>query len=205
MSQENDLKWNQKEQENIDGEEDNKSITSESSVEGGTIDVSNIPNRQHTTPCEQEIWQTSEIDNALKNLPNSEKIFDLIDCGDLDGLAHIQRDVNTALLLAVWHQRPSCVVSLLNEFNADPNASDLKGRTPLHLSCSKGDFFTTKVLLRHGAKAHQWDEGLKATPLHCAARYEYLQIINLFDFLMNFFLALAVPNVYNFFCEMVHN
>ncbi|XP_059610570.1 transient receptor potential channel pyrexia [Phlebotomus argentipes] len=166
---ESDLKWNQKNEENLEGEEDNKSISSEGSVEGGTVDVSTIPNRQHNSPCEQEIWQSFEIDNSLKNLPNYEKIHELIECGDLDGLTHIQRDINTALLLAVWHQRPSCVVSLLNEFNADPNTSDLKGRTPLHLSCSRGDFFTTKVLLRHGAKSHQWDDSLKATPLHCAA------------------------------------
>ncbi|GAB0088274.1 Transient receptor potential channel pyrexia [Sergentomyia squamirostris] len=168
---ENDLKWNQRNQEHLEAEEDNKSISSESSVEGAVDSVPATTNagEARISPCEQEIWQISDIDNSLKNLPNAEKIEELIENGDLSGLAHNQRDINTALLLAIWHQRPSYVVTLLNESNADPNTSDLKGRTPLHLSCSRGDFFTTKVLLRHGAKAHQWDDNLKATPLHCAA------------------------------------
>lgn len=41
----------------------------------------------------------------------------------------------------------------------------------MHLSCSLGDTFSTRILLRHGAIAHSWDIAHKATPLHCAARY----------------------------------
>lgn len=52
------------------------------------------------------------------------------------------------------------------------NVRDTMGRTPLHLASWNGVAPIVKLLLRHEAIAEVWDNGMKATPLHCAARYE---------------------------------
>lgn len=90
------------------------------------------------------------------------------------GLTGCQKDINTALLWAVVVGKPSCVSQLLDVHKADPNTVDDKGRSPLHLSCSIPDPIITKILLRHGGVAHQWDITRKITPLHCAARFEFI-------------------------------
>lgn len=164
------MKWDQRHYNGTNPDEDTKSISSESSAEGAdAVDTQHII---HHSPerYEQEIWEKKEIEKSLNELPNAEKLFEILNSNKLGEIPKVHRDVNTALILAVWYQRHTNIVSLLNDYAADPNTTDLKGRTPLHLACSKGDFFVTKILLRHGAKAHQWDDCLKATPLHCAAR-----------------------------------
>lgn len=88
----------------------------------------------------------------------------------LSELNNSPRDINSALLWATVLGKPSCVSQLLNIYHADPNTTDDKGRTALHLSCSIPDPVITKILLRYGATAHQWDVSRKITPLHCAAR-----------------------------------
>lgn len=57
----------------------------------------------------------------------------------------------------------------MTKYSADANSSDCKGRTALHLSCSLGNYFVTKLLLDRGASANQWDKTKKVTALHCAA------------------------------------
>lgn len=80
-------------------------------------------------------------------------------------------------MLAVWQGRYDCVIIALNTFFADVNTEDKQGRTPLHLSCSIGNTYITRILLDYGANPNKWDRNLKATPLHCAARlidYTYM-------------------------------
>lgn len=117
---------------------------------------------------EQEIWEKCDIEKCLKDLPSVDTIMRDLKTGTLEN-NNSHRDINNALLTAVWHQKHTTVVALLNDYHANPNTTDPKGRTPLHLACAKGDHVVTKILLRHGAKSHQWDDNLKATPLHCAA------------------------------------
>lgn len=61
-------------------------------------------------------------------------------------------------------------IYLLNEFAADPNCKDTKGRTPLHFCCCRGNAHIAKVLLDRGAQPNQWDSKKEITALHCAAR-----------------------------------
>lgn len=77
--------------------------------------------------------------------------------------------VNTAILLAVLLERNECIITLLNSFYANVNFADKKGRTALHLACSKGNVSIAKILIDRGANVRQWDNEKKLTPLHCAA------------------------------------
>lgn len=78
--------------------------------------------------------------------------------------------LNIALMLACWNSDIQNVQNILQTYNVNTNCKDLKGRTPLHFSCIKGEHLITKLLLRHNAKAHVWDSAEKVTPLHCAAK-----------------------------------
>jgi ankyrin repeat protein len=40
-----------------------------------------------------------------------------------------RKDADTALLFAIWNGNREYAIRLLNEFGADPNISDFKGRT----------------------------------------------------------------------------
>ncbi|CAM6031336.1 unnamed protein product, partial [Sphagnum compactum] len=80
--------------------------------------------------------------------------------------------LNIALLLASWNSDTFGTQRLLQTYNVDVDFKDLKGRTGLHFACLNGDHFTTKLLLRHNARTHIWDNAEKATPLHCAAGIE---------------------------------
>lgn len=152
-------------------EDDSKSISSEGSAEGIAVDAQHS-RTVHDAPqnhFDQEIWEKNDIEKCLKDLPSVDQIMHDLKNGTLEN-NNSHRDINNALLTSVWHQKHTTVVALLNDFHANPNTTDPKGRTPLHLACAKGDNVVTKILLRHGAKSHQWDDNLKATPLHCAAR-----------------------------------
>lgn len=78
--------------------------------------------------------------------------------------------LNIALMLACWNSDVQNVQNILQTFNVDTNFRDVKGRTPLHFSCLNGEYFITKLLLRHNAKVNVWDSAEKVTPLHCAAK-----------------------------------
>lgn len=165
--QENNLKWKEAQYENQ--EDDSKSISSEGSAEGIAVDAQHSRLVHEPNHFDQEIWEKTDIEKCLKDLPSVDTIMRDLKTGTLEN-NNSHRDINNALLTSVWHQKHTTVVSLLNDFHANPNTTDPKGRTPLHLACAKGDHVVTKILLRHGAKAHQWDDNLKATPLHCASR-----------------------------------
>lgn len=77
-------------------------------------------------------------------------------------------NVNSALLLSILMGRRDFVVGLLNDFEANVNCSDLKGRSALHLACSTGNVCIVKLLIGRGASVNQWDNAKKITPLHCA-------------------------------------
>ena len=87
-------------------------------------------------------------------------------------------DINTALLLSSWFRCCENVHILLDSYGAEPNCLDIKGRTPLHFACCIGDAQIAKILLDKGADPNRWDKENKATPLHCAARYFTIIIIN---------------------------
>lgn len=150
------------------------SISSESDVAGVEISSPNQPNDMCSSSREgqDEIWAYSELESALKELPDAEKIGELlerllpvddlpVDCG---------YDLDSMLLLAVWASKLALVKQLVALDGVNVNASDLWGRTALHLACYIGDYRAVELLLQHGAKPQVWDKERKATPLHCAAR-----------------------------------
>ncbi|EAT44480.1 AAEL004179-PA [Aedes aegypti] len=149
------------------------SISSESDVAGVEISSPNQPNDMCSSSREgqDEIWAYSELESALKELPDAEKIGELlerllpvddlpVDCG---------YDLDSMLLLAVWASKLALVKQLVALDGVNVNASDLWGRTALHLACYIGDYRAVELLLQHGAKPQVWDKERKATPLHCAA------------------------------------
>lgn len=88
-------------------------------------------------------------------------------------------DVNTALLLSIFLGRNDYIYKLTSNFYADVNASDNKGRTALHWTCTFNNPYATKILLNYGAEINQWDNAKKFTPLHCAASVGSIQCIEL--------------------------
>lgn len=60
-------------------------------------------------------------------------------------------------------------VALLLDLKANPNHQDLKGRTPAHCGCAKGQFETVKILRDRG-NADLWLQNAKGDlPIHDAA------------------------------------
>lgn len=77
-------------------------------------------------------------------------------------------NISSALLLSILMGRRDFVQRLLNDFAANVNCTDLKGRSALHLACSTGNVCILKLLISRGASINQWDNAKKITPLHCA-------------------------------------
>ena len=150
------------------------SISSESDVAGVEISSPNQPHDLCSSSREgqDEIWAYSEIEAALKDLPDAERIEELLNSlvpvGDI--LVDYGFALDSTLLLAVWGSKHDMLKQMVKVPGVDMNAVDLWGRTALHLACYIGDYRAVELLLQHGAKAHCWDKQRKATPLHCAAR-----------------------------------
>lgn len=61
----------------------------------------------------------------------------------------------------------------------DPNAIGLYGWAPLHEIVAKGDLDGAAILLQHGAAPHRRDLVTKDSPLHMAARYGNVKMLQL--------------------------
>ncbi|XP_055603232.1 transient receptor potential channel pyrexia [Uranotaenia lowii] len=149
------------------------SISSESDVAGVEISSPNQPHDMCSSSREgqDEIWAYSELENSLKELPDAERIGELLNSlvSEVDILADYNYDLNSTLLLAVWSSKHDLLKLLLMLDRVNINTTDAMGRTSLHLACYIGDYHTVELLLQHGAKPQLWDKERKATPLHCAA------------------------------------
>uniref|UniRef100_A0A336MEW4 CSON014455 protein n=1 Tax=Culicoides sonorensis TaxID=179676 RepID=A0A336MEW4_CULSO len=160
------MDWSKTRMTSLDCDDEDKSISSESSGGGMQEITPNI--QQHHFREDLEIWNADEIGMTLKMIPFADKAQELLDLNLIDENTD-PAILNIALLLACWNSEIQNVQRLLQTYNVDVNFQDLKGRTPLHLCCINGDHFITKLLLRHNAIAHIWDSTEKVTPLHCAA------------------------------------
>ncbi|XP_038123030.1 transient receptor potential channel pyrexia isoform X1 [Culex quinquefasciatus] len=159
------------------------SISSESDVAG--VEISS-PNQPHdlcsgSREGQDEIWAYSEIEAALKELPDADRIGELLDSlvpvGDV--LVDYGFALDSTLLLAVWASKHDMLGKMVKGLGVDVNASDCWGRTALHLACYIGDYRAVELLLQAGARAQCWDKQRKATPLHCAASCGSVECIGL--------------------------
>lgn len=151
------------------------SISSESDVAGVEISSPNQPHDMCSTSRDggqAEIWSIAEVDSSLRELPDAERIGELLESLiPVDALlVDYSYDLDSTLLLAVWASKHILLKQLLAIEGVNVNASDFWGRTALHLACYIGDYRAVELLLQCGAKPQVWDKEKKATPLHCAAR-----------------------------------
>ncbi|XP_031618662.1 transient receptor potential channel pyrexia [Contarinia nasturtii] len=157
----------------VDDEDDDKrSISSESTCCGNikTETLKHLNNAQQQS-CDFEIWRLFQVDDHnMKDIPNSDAILNILASTDLDGEDFViaPDDVNNALLVSILMGRRNFVQRFLNDFNADVNCMDNKGRSALHLACSTGNVCIVKLLINRGALVNRWDHAMKITPLHCA-------------------------------------
>ncbi|XP_065072849.1 transient receptor potential channel pyrexia isoform X2 [Ochlerotatus camptorhynchus] len=181
---ENEMKWEDEYQMYYqDGEGDGEmgpqdsryrmSISSESDVAGVEISSPNQPHDMCSTSREgqAEIWTISEVESSLRDLPDAERIGELLESLlPVDAvLVDYSYELDSTLLLAVWASKHILLKQLLAMEGVNVNASDFWGRTALHLACYIGDYRAVELLLQYGAKPQAWDKEKKATPLHCAA------------------------------------
>lgn len=111
-----------------------------------------------------EIWGKIELEDALRELPNSEQIERVVKSNNY-GFEFSRIDSETALLYAIWQGNYEYAAHLLSMFNTNPNASDLKGRCSLHYSCILGDAVITKMLLKQIGKTNIWEINLNTSSL----------------------------------------
>ena len=87
------------------------------------------------------------------------------------------RSRKTALLVAVRRGNHAMVDAILS-MNADANAADHKGRTPLHHAVKRADYRMAKLLLNRGAQTGLCDIG-GDTPLHLATIFGHGELVKL--------------------------
>lgn len=166
------MKWNS-ENVAINLEDDRKSISSEGSRSevgyGQEIGMENFINH-YQEQNNRMIWDGKEIMDTLKFTKNSERILEMVTTGEFYGLPPSSPEVHLALLFSAWYNCKENVITLLDQFSANVNGTDSKGRSALHFSCSTGNCQISKILLDRGADPNLWDNEFKATPLHCAAK-----------------------------------
>ena len=70
-------------------------------------------------------------------------------------------------------------LQFLLHFDADIDARNTNGWTPLHVAAQSGEFEAIRLLLRRGADKDARDDVYGWTPLHVAARYGHLGVVRL--------------------------
>ncbi|TDG48585.1 hypothetical protein AWZ03_004914 [Drosophila navojoa] len=165
---ENDLKW----QLESDAAEmqmlfDKRSISSEANSDAVfSNEAHEIFTRQQQS---QVLWQAQEIEETLCAVPNGRQILDLVKSGCFLELLIEPNDCNLALICCALYGSVENIIYLLTHYDADPNTSDSRGRTPLHFACCRANAPIAKVLLDRGADPNRWEDKKEVTPLHCAA------------------------------------
>eukprot|EP00834_Sanchytrium_tribonematis_P003044 NODE_108_length_18904_cov_0.654826.p2 type:complete len:616 gc:universal NODE_108_length_18904_cov_0.654826:7382-9229(+) len=86
----------------------------------------------------------------------------------------------TLFMSACSLNNTSAIHEILDEIQPDTNwlinSSDYDGRTPLHVTCTKGNLEVVKILLENGALVHLKDI-FGHTPLFYAIRYQHYKIV----------------------------
>lgn len=82
-------------------------------------------------------------------------------------------------MIAILTGRHDLTTRLLQEHLADVNAFDGAGRSALHLACLTGATTTAQLLITKGADPNRWDKSKLCTPLHCAARAQSVECLQL--------------------------
>ncbi|KAJ0681783.1 putative cyclic nucleotide-binding domain, potassium channel, voltage-dependent, EAG/ELK/ERG [Helianthus annuus] len=110
-----------------------------------------------------EAMQTKQPDNVsiLKNFLQHHKKLKDLNLGDLlldGGEESVDGDPNMSMnLLTVAGTGNAAFLDELLKARLDPNISDSKGRTPLHIAASKGHEECVLVLLKHACNMHLRD------------------------------------------------
>ncbi|XP_034107752.1 transient receptor potential channel pyrexia [Drosophila albomicans] len=174
---ENDLKWNSESEGAADMDLlfDKRSISSEANSDAVfSNEAHEIFARQQQN---QVLWQPQEIDESLSLLPNGVPILEMVKSACFMELLIEPSDCNLALICSALYGSVENVIYLLTHYNADPNAADNRGRTPLHFACCRANAPIAKVLLDRGSDPNRWDAKKEVTPLHCAASSKSVECI----------------------------
>ncbi|XP_022210828.2 transient receptor potential channel pyrexia [Drosophila obscura] len=176
---ENDLKWNSESDQAADQDADllfeKSSVSSEANFDADlSKEAQKIFDRQQQT---QNQWRPQEIERTLCAMPNAKHVVDMVKTGCILELIPDSIDYNLALICCAIYGNVDNVMRLLNHYNADPNATDNRGRTPLHFACFRGNAPIAKALLDGGSDPNRWDARKEVTPLHCAASSKSVECI----------------------------
>ncbi|KAH8297826.1 hypothetical protein KR054_011149 [Drosophila jambulina] len=174
---ENDLKWNSESDQaaDVDLLLDKRSISSEANSAGVFSDEAHeIFARQQQN---QILWELEEIEETLSATPRAKHVLELVRSGCFLELMADSSDCSLALLCCSVFGSVENIQYLLSHYNADPNAADSRGRTPLHFACCRANAPIAKVLLDHGSDPNRWDAKKEVTSLHCAASSKSVECI----------------------------
>ncbi|XP_020801629.1 transient receptor potential channel pyrexia isoform X1 [Drosophila serrata] len=174
---ENDLKWNSESDQaaDVDLLLDKRSISSEANSAGVFSDEAHeIFARQQQN---QILWELEEIEETLSATPRAKHVLEMVRSGCFLELMTDSSDCSLALICCSVFGSVENIQYLLSHYNADPNAADSRGRTPLHFACCRANAPIAKVLLDHGSDPNRWDAKKEVTSLHCAASSKSVECI----------------------------
>ncbi|CAD7003729.1 transient receptor potential channel pyrexia isoform X4 [Ceratitis capitata] len=174
---ENDLKWHSESHETHDFFFDKRSISSENSSNSDAVFSDEAHEIFLWQQQHQMIWDQHEIEETLGMTPNSLAIFEMVKRNCFMALIPASSDANLALLYSSIYGCVENIIHLLDHYAADPNCKDLRGRSPLHFACCRGNAHIAKVLLDRGADPNRYDGKKEVTPLHCAASAKSVECI----------------------------
>ncbi|XP_050336181.1 transient receptor potential channel pyrexia isoform X2 [Bactrocera neohumeralis] len=174
---ENDLKWNSESHETHDFFFDKRSISSENSSNSDAVFSDEAHEIFLWQQQHQMIWDQLEVEETLSLVPNSLAIFEMVKTNCFMALTPATNDANLAILYSSIYGCTENIILLLDHYGADPNCKDLRGRTPLHFACCRGNAHIAKVLLDRGADPNRFDGKKEVTPLHCAASAKSVECI----------------------------